>query len=266
VTRNRSFKKVIRARMRRTGESYTAARARLQRSAPPTRAVKQGGSGMYPFERFTERAKKVLTLAQEEAARAHHSYIGTEHLLLGLLREEEGVARIVLTALGVETERAREAIQAKLGSQPQVEIQQIIPTSRVKRVIEIAFETARQMGNPFVGTEHLLLALLIEGEGLAAHVLKDMGVTLDAARDQVKLALAAGPPEPAGPPEAVPGSQAGTRPALLHADAELQELMTRASDLARQRGAQLIGLDDVIEAIRITQAPPPPPEAGPPAV
>src|SRR5215467_1011199 len=98
--------------MRRTGESYTAARAQVERSAPPSRLVNRGGSGMYPFERFTERAKTVLTLAQAEAEASGHSYIGTEHLLLGLLREEGGLGRVTLNALGVELEPARAAILA----------------------------------------------------------------------------------------------------------------------------------------------------------
>jgi ATP-dependent Clp protease ATP-binding subunit ClpA len=120
---------------------------------------------LYPFERFTERGKKVLTLAQEEAERSHHSYIGTEHLLLGLLREGEGLAAKVLNNLGVEINKVRSTIESVLGRNERIIIQQIVPTSRVKKVIEISFEEARRMGNNYVGTEHLLLGLLLEGEG-----------------------------------------------------------------------------------------------------
>ena len=134
---------------------------------------------MYPFERFTERAKKVLTFAQEEAERSHHSYIGTEHLLLGLLREREGLAGKVLDNLGVEIGKVRETIESVIERNERIIIQQIIPTSRVKKVIEISFEEARRMGHNYVGTEHLLLGLLIEGEGIAAHVLNDLGVSLE---------------------------------------------------------------------------------------
>src|SRR6202011_5844088 len=134
-----------------------------------------GDCHLYPFERFTERAKKVLTLAQEEAERSHHSYIGTEHLLLGLLREGEGLAAKVLNNLGVEINKVRSTIESVLGRNERIIIQQIIPTSRVKKVIEISFEEARRMGNNYVGTEHLLLGLLIEGEGIAAHVLEVRG-------------------------------------------------------------------------------------------
>jgi ATP-dependent Clp protease ATP-binding subunit ClpC len=144
---------------------------------------------LYPFERFTERAKKVLTLAQEEAERSHHSYIGTEHLLLGLLREGEGLAAKVLNNLGVEIGKVRQTIESVLGRNERIIIQQIIPTSRVKKVIEISFEEARRMGHNYVGTEHLLLGLLIEGEGIAAHVLEDLGASLDKVRAEIERLL-----------------------------------------------------------------------------
>ncbi|TMC81787.1 MAG: ATP-dependent Clp protease ATP-binding subunit [Chloroflexi bacterium] len=144
---------------------------------------------MYPFERFTERAKKVLTLAQEEAERSHHSYIGTEHLLLGLLREGEGLAAKVLNNLGVEIGKVRQTIESVLGRNERIIIQQIIPTSRVKKVIEISFEEARRMGHNYVGTEHLLLGLLIEGEGIAAHVLEDLGANLEKVRGEIERLL-----------------------------------------------------------------------------
>jgi ATP-dependent Clp protease ATP-binding subunit ClpC len=144
---------------------------------------------LYPFERFTERAKKVLTLAQEEAERSHHSYIGTEHLLLGLLREGEGLAAKVLSNLGVEIGKVRQTIESVLGRNERIIIQQIIPTSRVKKVIEISFEEARRMGHNYVGTEHLLLGLLIEGEGIAAHVLEDLGANLEKVRAEIERLL-----------------------------------------------------------------------------
>jgi len=144
---------------------------------------------LYPFERFTERAKKVLTLAQEEAERSHHSYIGTEHLLLGLLREGEGLAAKVLNNLGVEIGKVRQTIESVLGRNERIIIQQIIPTSRVKKVIEISFEEARRMGHNYVGTEHLLLGLLIEGEGIAAHVLEDLGANLEKVRGEIERLL-----------------------------------------------------------------------------
>ncbi|MHB8393460.1 MAG: Clp protease N-terminal domain-containing protein, partial [Candidatus Dormibacteria bacterium] len=142
---------------------------------------------MYPFERFAEKAKKALTLAQDEAEKSHHSYIGTEHLLLGLLREDDGQARKVLSNLGVEIETVRATIASVLGRTERTIVQQIIPTSRVKKVIEIAFEEAKRMNSTYVGTEHLLLGLLIEEEGIAAHVLVDLGAPLDRVREELAL-------------------------------------------------------------------------------
>jgi ATP-dependent Clp protease ATP-binding subunit ClpC len=133
---------------------------------------------MYPFSAFTESAKRVLTLAQEEAEIGHLSYIGTEHLLLGLMRDQEGMGARVLQNLGLETDKVRAAIASVLGRDEQVTRKHgIIPTSRVKKVIEIAFEEARRRDSHFVGPEHLLLALVIEGQGFAAGVLNDMGAT-----------------------------------------------------------------------------------------
>ncbi len=146
---------------------------------------------IYPFERFTERAKRVLTLAQEEAERAHHSYIGTEHLLLGLLRERDGLAAIVLANLGIEIGQVRSTIESVLGRNERTFIQRIIPTSRVKKVIELSFEESRRMRNNFVGTEHMLLGLLMEGEGIAAHVLEDLGATLEQVRAEIESQLLA---------------------------------------------------------------------------
>jgi len=142
---------------------------------------------VFPFERFTERAKKVLALAQEEAERSHHSYIGTEHVLLGLLREGDGIAGKVLNNLGVEIEKVRQTVESLVGRDRGLTVlQQIIPTSRVKKVIELSFEEARRTGHNYVGSEHLLLGLLTEGEGIAAHVLLDLGATSDKVRAEIE--------------------------------------------------------------------------------
>jgi ATP-dependent Clp protease ATP-binding subunit ClpA len=140
---------------------------------------------MYPFERFTEKAKRVLTLAQDEAEKSHSFYIGTGHLLLGILREGDGLAARVLANLGVEIGKVRSDVESMLGRNERVIVQQTIPTSRVKKVIEIAFEEAKRMNDAGVGTEHLLLGLLIEGEGTAAHVLEDLGASLGNVRAQI---------------------------------------------------------------------------------
>jgi ATP-dependent Clp protease ATP-binding subunit ClpC len=144
---------------------------------------------MYPFERFTEDAKRALTLAQEEAERSHHSYIGTEHLLLALLRVQDGVACRVLTDLGVDIGTVREVIKSVLGRNERIIVQQIIPTSRVKRVIELSFEEAMRLGHSEVDTGDVLLGLIIEGEGIAAHVLQDLGATLGKVRTAMERYL-----------------------------------------------------------------------------
>jgi ATP-dependent Clp protease ATP-binding subunit ClpA len=179
---------------------------------------------VYPFERFTERAKKTLTLAQEEAERSHHSYIGTEHLLLGILRNQDSIGFRVLDTLGVRIDVVREVIESTLGRNERIRIQQIIPTSRVKRVIELSFEEARRMGHDYVGTEHLLLGLMIEGEGIAAHVLSDLGITLTAVRDQIERQLIT-----SAVPEAASSSHiAGRKGSASKSDLEsLEELLTR---------------------------------------
>ena len=133
---------------------------------------------MYPFERFSDEAKDVLVSAQKEAEQSRHSYIGTEHLLLGVLRGDTAAARI-LVGLGVDRAAAQEAIERVLGRKERIVIQQIIPTSRVKKVIELSFEAAAREDSALVTPEHLVVGLLEEGEGVAAHVLGDMGVTLE---------------------------------------------------------------------------------------
>ena len=150
---------------------------------------------MYPFERFNEDAKKSLTLAQEEAERSRHSYIGTEHLLLGLLRVEKGSAHRALTELGVDIHTVREVIKSVLGRNERILIQSIIPTSRVKKVIELSFEEARRMGDNEVDTGHILLGLIIEGEGIAARVLTDLGASLEKVRPAIEHGRATPPPE-----------------------------------------------------------------------
>lgn len=136
---------------------------------------------MYPFERFSEDAKKVLTFAQAEAEQSQHSYIGTEHVLLALLRVDSE-ARQVLLRLGVDTEAARTSIEKVLGSSERPVVRQIVPTSRVKKVIELSFVAADREGASHVTPQHLLVALVEEGEGVAAHVLMDRGITLEDVR------------------------------------------------------------------------------------
>lgn len=134
---------------------------------------------MYPFERFTEDGKRTLTLAQEEAERSHHSYIGTEHLLLGLIRVEKGAAQVVFKELGLTEAPVRSMINTLVGRHERALVTTIIPTSRVKTVIEMSFEEARRMGHKEVDTGHILIGLVMEGDGIAAHVLQDLGATAE---------------------------------------------------------------------------------------
>ena len=137
------------------------------------------------FDKFTERARKVLTLAQEEAQRFNHNYIGTEHLLLGLVREGEGVAAKVLANMGVELNKVRSAVEFIIGRGDRVVVGEIGLTPRAKKVIELAVDEARRLNHHYIGTEHLLLGLVREGEGIAAGVLESLGVSLDKVRAQV---------------------------------------------------------------------------------
>ncbi|HHX74734.1 MAG TPA: ATP-dependent Clp protease ATP-binding subunit [Firmicutes bacterium] len=143
------------------------------------------------FGRYTQRAQKVLLLAQEEARRLSHSFVGTEHILLGLVREGGGIAARVLLSLGVELDAVRTEIEKLMGKGDQHVSLNLSYTPRAKKVIELAIEEGRNLGHNYVGTEHLLLGLIREGEGIAAQVLMNMGIDLDKARKSV-LALLGG--------------------------------------------------------------------------
>src|SRR6187397_1343691 len=137
------------------------------------------------FDKFTERARKVLQLAQEEAQRFNHNYIGTEHLLLGLVREGEGVAAKVLANLGVDLNKVRSAVEFIIGRGDRTVTGDIGLTPRAKKVIELSVDEARRLNHHYIGTEHLLLGLVREGEGIAAGVLESLGVNLEKVRAQV---------------------------------------------------------------------------------
>lgn len=141
------------------------------------------------FEKFSERARRVLTLAQEEAQRFNHHYIGTEHILLGLVREGEGVASKVLNNLGVDLGKVRAAVEFIIGRGEKGTTSEIGLTPRAKRVIELAVDEARRLNHTYIGTEHLLLGLLREGEGVAAGVLESLGVSLEKVRTETNRIL-----------------------------------------------------------------------------
>jgi len=141
------------------------------------------------FDKFTERARKVLALAQEEARRFNHNYIGTEHILLGLVREEEGMAAKILSNLGVGLNKVRSAVEFIIGRGEGTTQNEVGLTPRAKRVIELAVDEARSLGHQYIGTEHILLGLLREGEGIASGVLESLGVSIDNVHAELNRAL-----------------------------------------------------------------------------
>ena len=150
------------------------------------------------FEKFTERARRVLSLAQEEAQRFNHNYIGTEHILLGLVRETDGVAARVLSNLGVELHKVRSAVEFIIGRGERSTPGEIGLTPRAKKVIELAVDEARRLNHHYIGTEHLLIGLMREGEGVAAGVLESLGINLDKIRGETSRILSQSSQSPQG--------------------------------------------------------------------
>jgi ATP-dependent Clp protease ATP-binding subunit ClpC len=181
---------------------------------------------------FTDRVRKVLQMAREEAARLHHEYVGTEHILLGLIREGEGVAAAVLTNLNVDLEEIQQKIEetVKKGKAAAAAGPDLPYTSRAKKVLELAMSEARELNHSYVGTEHLLLGLLREEKGIAAQVLTDAGVNLEQARAETLRLLGSempsGPaPAGSGTPPASPKSEKKSKtPALDHFCRDLTQL------------------------------------------
>src|SRR5579864_8115100 len=203
---------------------------------------------------FTERVRKVLAMAREEAARLHHEYVGTEHILLGLIREGEGVAAAVLQNLSVELDDIQQKIEetVKKGKATQATGPDLPYTSRAKKVLELAMSEARELNHSYVGTEHLLLGLLREEKGIAAQVLTDAGVNLEAARTETLRILGTEMPQGGGgtaqqpgaaPQTAAPkGDKKSKTPALDHfcrdltqlaAEGQLDPTIGRAKEIQR---------------------------------
>jgi Clp amino terminal domain, pathogenicity island component/UvrB/uvrC motif len=145
--------------------------------------AEKGGDEM--FERFTDRARRVVVLAQEEARMLNHDYIGTEHILLGLIHEGEGVAAKALESLGISLEAVRQQVEEIIGQGQQAPSGHIPFTPRAKKVLELSLREALQLGHNYIGTEHILLGLIREGEGVAAQVLVKLGADLNRVRQQV---------------------------------------------------------------------------------
>jgi ATP-dependent Clp protease ATP-binding subunit ClpC len=204
---------------------------------------------------FTERVRKVLAMAREEAARLHHEYVGTEHILLGLIREGEGVAAAVLQNLSVDLDEVQQKIEetVKKGKSAQTTGPDLPYTSRAKKVLELAMSEARELNHSYVGTEHLLLGLLREEKGIAAQVLTDAGVNLEAARAETLRLLGTEMPQTGGataqqggggptPAQTQKGEKKSKTPALDHfcrdltqlaAEGQLDPTIGRAKEIQR---------------------------------
>ena len=162
------------------------------------------------FERFTDRARRVVVLAQEEARLLNHSYIGTEHILLGLIHEGEGVAAKALESLGISLEAVRSQVEEIIGQGGLVAVRSHSLHAAAKKVLELSLREALQLGHNYIGTEHILLGLIREGEGVAAQVLVKLGADLSRVRQQV-IQLLSGYQGPSGSSGGGSGSSAGGR-------------------------------------------------------
>ncbi|MGH9363090.1 MAG: Clp protease N-terminal domain-containing protein, partial [Thermoanaerobaculia bacterium] len=197
------------------------------------------------FDRFTDRARKVMALARKEAQRFNHDFIGTEHILLGLIQEGSGVAANVLKNLGVEINKIRSEIEKNVQSGPSMVTMGQLPfTPRAKKVLELSMEEANELGHNYIGTEHLLLGLLRENDGVAAQVLLDLGLKLEEVRNEVLELLGAEMQQESSPvQQAQPKTGRSKTPAL---DAFGRDL----TELAREGKLDpVIGRHDEIERV-----------------
>jgi len=193
------------------------------------------------FERFTDRARRVVVLAQEEARMLNHNYIGTEHILLGLIHEGEGVAAKALESLGISLDGVRQQVEEIIGQGQNPPTGHIPFTPRAKKVLELSLREALQLGHNYIGTEHILLGLIREGEGVAAQVLVKLGADLNKVRAQVIALLqgyAGGPKETAGGGEQAPSGslvldQFGRNLTQLAREAKLDPVIGRAKEIER---------------------------------
>jgi hypothetical protein len=199
------------------------------------------------FERFTDRARRVVVLAQEEAGRLNHNYIGTEHLLLGLIHEGEGIAARALEALGIRLEVVRAEVEEIIGRGSEPPAGRIPFTPRAKKVLELSLREALQLSHSYIGTEHILLGLIREGEGVAAQVLVTLGADLARVRGQV-ITLLSGEAVAAGEPPAqervilqdMPPAVAGGPAFRAQQPAELVRVVPLVRELARRGGYRVV--------------------------
>ena len=194
------------------------------------------------FERFTDRARRVVVLAQEEARMLSHNYIGTEHILLGLIHEGEGVAAKALESLGISLEAVRAQVEEIIGQGQQAPSGHIPFTPRAKKVLELSLREALQLGHNYIGTEHILLGLIREGEGVAAQVLVKLGADLNRVRQQViqllsgfqgKETAAAGAPQEGAPSSSLVLDQFGRNYTQAAREGKLDPVIGREKEIER---------------------------------
>jgi Clp amino terminal domain, pathogenicity island component/UvrB/uvrC motif len=195
------------------------------------------------LERFTDRARQVVVLAQEEARRLDHNYIGTEHILLGLIREGDGVAARALESLVISLDAVRQQVEEIIGRGQQAPSGHIPFTPRAKKVLELSLRESKQLGHNYIGTEHILLGLIREGDGVAAQVLVRLGADLNRVRQQVIQLLHGRSAEEPGP---------GVKVRLEMVEQQLTAIEGQLAAIERQIGIRpdTSDLDEQIEAVR----------------
>jgi len=204
------------------------------------------------LERFTDRARRVVKLAEEEARMLNHNYIGTEHILLGLIREDEGVAAKALESLGISLQAVRQQVGEIIGQGQQVPFEVIPFTPQSKKVLELSLRESLQLGHSYIGTEHILLGLIREGDGVAAQVLVKLGADLNRVRHQV-IQLIAGQQQQPGhlrPREAVPVTEVQAR--LDAIEGRLAAIEGRLAAVEQRVGIRpdTTDLDEQIDRVR----------------
>ncbi|HEY6314294.1 MAG TPA: Clp protease N-terminal domain-containing protein [Streptosporangiaceae bacterium] len=199
------------------------------------------------FERFTDRARRVVVLAQDEARRLDHNYIGTEHILLGLIHEGQGVAARALTSLGISLEAVRQQVEEIIGRGQQAPVGHIPFTPRAKKVLELSLRESQQLGQDHIGTEHILLGLIREGDGVAAQVLVKLGADLNRVRQQVIQLLHGHQAE-----EPVPAASAVRELRLPEVQARLEAVEQRLTAIEQRvgTGPETSDLDEQIAQVR----------------
>jgi ATP-dependent Clp protease ATP-binding subunit ClpA len=204
------------------------------------------------LERFTDQARRVVVLAEEEARMLNHNWIGTEHILLGLIREDDGVAAKALESLGISLQPVRAQVEEVIGHGQQVPSEVIPFTPRSKKVLELSLRESLQLRHNYIGTEHILLGLIREGDGVAAQVLVKLGADLNRVRQQVIQLTSGQQPQPGRlpPREGAPAAEAQARLDAIEFRLNAIELLLAAIEQRLRIGPDTSGLDEQIAQVR----------------